>query len=82
VTVESISHYHANQSSDQPGSQIAFGQNEMKASKGETLNYGLVVVEVFLAIDATIMGITFSLGLMLPLMSEGLDVTLGHHGPA
>jgi hypothetical protein len=41
-----------------------------------------VVVEAFLAIDATIMGITFSLGLMLPLMSESLDVTLGHHGPA
>ena len=30
LTVESISHYHANQSSDQPGSQIAFGQNEQK----------------------------------------------------
>ncbi len=77
LTAESISRYHTNQSSDQPGSQIAFGQNEMRASEGKTLNYGWVVVGAFLAIDAMIMGITFSLGLMLPLMSEDLDMTLG-----
>jgi predicted MFS family arabinose efflux permease len=77
LTAESTSHYHTNQSSDQPGGQIAGGQDEMKASKGRTLNYGWVVVGAFLAIDAAIMGITFSLGLMLPLMSEDLDMTLG-----
>jgi hypothetical protein len=36
-----------------------------------------VVVGASLAIDVMIMGITFSLGLMLPLISEDLDMTLG-----
>jgi predicted MFS family arabinose efflux permease len=49
----------------------------MEAPKGRSWNYGWVVVGAFLAIDATIMGITFSLGLMLPLMSKDLDMTLG-----
>jgi hypothetical protein len=36
------------------------------------------VVGAFLAIDAAIMGVTFSVGpMLLPLMSKGLDMTLG-----
>ncbi len=49
----------------------------MEASKGRSWNYGWVVIGAFLAIDATIMGITFSLGLMLPLIIKDLDMTLG-----
>jgi predicted MFS family arabinose efflux permease len=49
----------------------------MESPKGRTWNYGWVVVGAFLAIDAMIMGITFSLGLMLPLMIKDLDMTLG-----
>ncbi|MDM7998465.1 MAG: MFS transporter [Dehalococcoidia bacterium] len=49
----------------------------MGLSKGTTPNYGWVVVGAFLAIDAIIMGITFSLGLMLPLISDDLNMTLG-----
>ncbi len=49
----------------------------MEAPLGRSWNYGWVVVGAFLAIDATIMGITFSLGLMLPLLIKDLDMTLG-----
>jgi len=49
----------------------------VEASKGRTRNYGWVVIGAFLAIDAAIMGITFSLGLMLPLISDDLRMTLG-----
>jgi hypothetical protein len=35
------------------------------------------VVGAFLAIDAAIMGVTFSVPMLLPLMSKGLDMTLG-----
>lgn len=77
LTAECISLYDTSQSSKRPGSPTAFGQSEMKASKGTALNYGWVVIGAFLAIDATIMGITFSLGLMLPLMIKDLDMSLG-----
>jgi predicted MFS family arabinose efflux permease len=49
----------------------------MEASQRRSWNYGWVVVGAFLAIDAMIMGITFSLGLMLPLIIKDLDMTLG-----
>ena len=49
----------------------------MESPRGRTWNYGWVVVGTFLAIDSMIMGITFSLGLMLPLISDDLDMTLG-----
>jgi len=49
----------------------------MESPRSRTWNYGWVVVGAFLAIDAMIMGITFSLGLMLPLISDDLDMTLG-----
>jgi hypothetical protein len=39
------------------------------------LNCGWVVVGAFLAIDATIIGISFSPGLMLPLMCEDLGMS-------
>jgi predicted MFS family arabinose efflux permease len=49
----------------------------MEASQRRSWNYGWVVVGAFLTIDAMIMGITFSLGLMLPLIIKDLDMTLG-----
>ena len=49
----------------------------MSTSKTRTFNYGWVVIGAFLAIDSVIMGITFSLGIMLPLIAKDLDMTLG-----
>lgn len=40
-------------------------------------NYGWVVIGAFLAIDSAIMGVTFALGIMLPLIARDLDMTLG-----
>jgi predicted MFS family arabinose efflux permease len=74
LTAGSLSHYDTNQPS---GCDIAFEQNEVNPSERNTPKYGWVVVGAFLAIDAMIMGITFSLGLMLPLISDDLDMTLG-----
>lgn len=49
----------------------------MESLRGRSWNYGWVVIMAFMAIDSTIMGITFSLGLMLPMISSDLDMTLG-----
>ena len=49
----------------------------MDLPKTRTFNYGWVVVGAFLAIDSAIMGITFSLGIMLPLIAKDLDMSLG-----
>ncbi len=43
-------------------------------------NYGWVVIGVFLVIDSSIMGLTFSLGLMLPLISDDLGMSLRQSG--
>lgn len=49
----------------------------MAASTTKPFNYGWVVIGAFLAIDSAIMGVTFSLGIMLPLIAKDLDMTLG-----
>ena len=77
MTAGSISHYHTNQPSGPTEQKTASSCNEMEASQRRSWNYGWVVVGAFLAIDAMIMGITFSLGLMLPLIIKDLDMTLG-----
>jgi predicted MFS family arabinose efflux permease len=77
LTAGSISHYHTNQPSGPTEQKTASSCNEMEASQRRSWNYGWVVVGAFLTIDAMIMGITFSLGLMLPLMIKDLDMTLG-----
>ncbi len=48
----------------------------MAASRTRTFNYGWVVIGAFLAIDSAIMGVTFSLGIMLPLIAKDLDMSL------
>ena len=77
MTAGSISHYHTNQPSGPTEQKTASSCNEMEASQRRSWNYGWVVVGAFLTIDAMIMGITFSLGLMLPLIIKDLDMTLG-----
>jgi predicted MFS family arabinose efflux permease len=77
LTAGSISHYHTNQPSGPTEQKTASSCNKMEASKRRSWNYGWVVVGAFLTIDAMIMGITFSLGLMLPLIIKDLDMTLG-----
>ena len=77
MTAGSISRYHTNQPSGPTEQKAASSCGGMEASKRRSWNYGWVVVGAFLAIDATIMGITFSLGLMLPLIIKDLDMTLG-----
>jgi len=77
LTAGSTSRYHTNQPSGPTERKAASSCGGMEASKRRSWNYGWVVVGAFLAIDATIMGITFSLGLMLPLIIKDLDMTLG-----
>jgi len=77
LTAGSTSRYHTNQPSGPTERKASSSCGGMEASKGRSWNYGWVVVGAFLAIDATIMGITFSLGLMLPLIIKDLDMTLG-----
>lgn len=77
MTAGSTSRYHTNQPSGPTERKAASSCGGMEASKRRSWNYGWVVVGAFLAIDATIMGITFSLGLMLPLIIKDLDMTLG-----
>jgi nitrate/nitrite transporter NarK len=77
LTAGCTSHYDTSQSSSLRGNQAANGKHEMRAFTGKPPDYGWVVVGAFLAIDAAIMGITFSLGLMLPLISNDLNMTLG-----
>ncbi len=49
----------------------------MAESKARSWNYGWVVIGAFLAIDAAIAGVTFSLGIQLPLIAKDLNMSLG-----
>lgn len=56
----------------------------MQATIGATnphkLNYGWVVIAALLTIDAMVMGVTFTLGIMLPVMSKEMGITLPQAG--
>ena len=68
LTPRSMRHYHTGHAGPlNTGSSPEGLPKLMESPRGRTWNYGWVVVGTFLAIDAMIMGITFSLGLMLPL---------------
>jgi len=52
----------------------------MEAPRERSRNYGWVVMGAFMAIDSAFTGIMFSLGLMLPLMTTDLDMSLQQSG--
>lgn len=47
---------------------------------GKTLNYGWVVIGTLLVIDAIVMGVTFTMGIMLPVISDDLGISLHQAG--
>jgi len=49
-------------------------------ARGKSWNYGWVVIGAFLAIDSAVMGVTFSMGLMLPYISDDLGMSLRQLG--
>lgn len=54
--------------------------NNMKPPGGRSWNYGWVVIGAFMAIDSLVFGITFSLGIMIPVMSDDLGMSLRQSG--
>lgn len=60
--------------------ESSLSANSMEPPRGKRWNYGWVVIGAFLVLDSAVWGITFSLGLMLPLMSEDLGMSLRQSG--
>lgn len=52
----------------------------MEPPRGRSWNYGWVVIGAFLAIDSLVWGVTFSLGIMIPVMSGDLGMSLRQSG--
>jgi len=52
----------------------------MEPPRGRSWNYGWVVIGAFLALDSLVWGVTFSLGIMIPVMSGDLGMSLRQSG--